>query len=367
MTDAQPQRHVDGPPGSRRPRLAVVVACYNYEQFVSRAISSVLDQQTDDVELVVVDDGSTDGSWAVIESLNVRAFRIPNSGQPAACIHGLDQTTAPFVLFLDADDELMPGAIARIIASLDDGVAKLQFPLVRIDASGNVLGGPTPQLAAYREREKIARRVLRHGAYQTSPTSGNVFRRDVCEHARHVDYEAAVDGVILLAAPFMGDIVSLTEPLGRYRVHEHNHSGLGRALEAATIRRDMERHIKRSAHLRRILAAIGSTQTPVDPRRTYYYREMLLTLTVVEGKKPRLRDLLGLVSGVSQQTMSLKNKLALSAIFTAATLVSQRRALALLGFRRQANRPLSQLLNMMFGRLPEPLRAGPTASPNRPA
>jgi len=282
-------------------------------------------------------------------------------------MHGLDQTTAPFVLFLDADDELMPGSLARIIASLDEGVAKLQFPLVRVDAGGTVISGTNPKLSDFRERAKIARRVLRHGAYQTSPTSGNVFRRDVCEHTRHVDYEAAVDGVILLVAPFLGDVVSLSEPLGRYRVHEHNHSGLGRALEAHTIRRDMERHIKRSEHLCRILRAIGSTQMPVDPRKNFYYRELLLTLTVVEGYKPRVQDLAGLLGGVSQQTMSLKNKLALGVIFTAATLASQRRAVALLSFRRQANRPLGQLLKVMFGRLTETARVEPEASSTSPA
>jgi hypothetical protein len=48
----------------------------------------------------------------------------------------LDRTRAPFVLFLDADDELKPGALGMIIDRLDPGVAKLQFPLTRIDADG---------------------------------------------------------------------------------------------------------------------------------------------------------------------------------------------------------------------------------------
>jgi glycosyltransferase involved in cell wall biosynthesis len=55
------------------------------------------------------------------------AFRIDNSGTRLACLFGLDQTRAPFVLFLDADDELKPGALGKIIDCLDPGVAKLQF------------------------------------------------------------------------------------------------------------------------------------------------------------------------------------------------------------------------------------------------
>lgn len=74
------------------PKLAVVISCYNYESFVGRAIRSVLDQGRDDCEVVVVDDGSTDNSWDVIERSGVTAFKIDNSGQRAACLFGLDRT-----------------------------------------------------------------------------------------------------------------------------------------------------------------------------------------------------------------------------------------------------------------------------------
>src|SRR6266576_6894429 len=115
-----------------RPKLAVVISCYNYESFVERAIQSILNQARDDCEVVVVADGSTDGSWDVIKHSGVTAFRIDNRGQRAACLFGLDRTRAPFVLFLDADDELKPGALGKIIDHLDRDVAKLQFPLTQI-------------------------------------------------------------------------------------------------------------------------------------------------------------------------------------------------------------------------------------------
>ena len=77
------------------PKLAVIISCYNYELFVERAIRSVLDQGRHDCELVVVDDGSTDGSWDAISRSGVTAFKIDNSGQRAACLFGLDRTRAP--------------------------------------------------------------------------------------------------------------------------------------------------------------------------------------------------------------------------------------------------------------------------------
>src|SRR3984893_15797750 len=111
------------------PKLAVVISSYNYESFVERAIRSVLDQGRHDCEVVVVDDGSTDGSWDAISRSGVTAFKIDNSGQRAVLLSRLDRHRAPFILFLDADDELKPGALGAIIDLLDPGVAKLQFPL----------------------------------------------------------------------------------------------------------------------------------------------------------------------------------------------------------------------------------------------
>ena len=135
------------------PRLAVVIPCYNYESFVERAILSVLDQAESDCEVVVVDDGSTDNSWDAIERTGVRAFRIENGGARLACLYGFDKTTAPFVLFLDADDELKPGSIDQIIKLLDPNVAKLQFSLSLIDAQGRDMNGPLSTLDCFRSRE----------------------------------------------------------------------------------------------------------------------------------------------------------------------------------------------------------------------
>jgi glycosyltransferase involved in cell wall biosynthesis len=57
-------------------KLAVIIPCCNYASYVERAIQSVLRQRRTDCELVVVDDGSTDGSWDVISQSGVTAFRI---------------------------------------------------------------------------------------------------------------------------------------------------------------------------------------------------------------------------------------------------------------------------------------------------
>ncbi len=292
-------------------KLAVVITCWNYELFVANAIRSVVTQLRDDCELVVVDDGSTDASWAVINAEGVNAFRIENSGQRSACLFGLTQTSAAFVLFLDADDELLPGSIEAIMAHLDRGVAKLQFPLIRINQDGDVISGPTPKLKAFRDRRLIDS-VLCTGVYMSPPTSGNVFRRDLCDLLTEVNYENSVDGVILFAAPFFGDVVSLAEPLGRYRVHGRNDSGLGRLPDSKLLRKEIDRFVDRMDHLHRILDRSEFRRELVQANKTFFYLERSFFVAISEGRRASLNAVLELIKVLWQGPYPLKFKTEIS-------------------------------------------------------
>jgi|SRR5450755_4173681 hypothetical protein len=315
------------------PKLAVVISCYNYESFVERAIQSVLSQDRDDFELVVVDDGSTDGSWDVISRSGVTAFKIENSGARGACLYGLDRTRAPFVLFLDADDELKPGAVGKIIDRLDPGVAKLQFPLTRIDADDSVISSALPALEDFRSRDDLVRHVLARGVYKSPPTSGNVFRRDLCEFLREATYDKFVDGVMVFAAPFLGDIVSISEELGCYRIHGRNDSGLGRMPDAGSLERDINRFLARMQHLGAIIRRLAPGQELVDPRRTFYFREHKFCLDIASGQRPQLTALPGLLSELGGGPFSAKNKIAMAVFFSLGTVLPNHGGRALLAYR----------------------------------
>ena len=323
---------------SEEPRLAVVISCYNYERFIERSIDSVLKQNRDDCELVVVDDGSTDSSWEIIRRRGVRAFRIENSGQRAACLFGLDQTRAPFVLFLDADDELVSGSLATIISHLGPDVAKLQFALSLIDAEGNPRGGAFSTLEQFRDRERLVREVLRRGVYKTPPTSGNVFRRDLCELLREADYDVAVDGIILFAAPLFGDVVSLSAELGRYRIHGRNDSGLGQGPSALALERDIRRFLARMEHLRSIVLRLAPERELVQSREAFYYRERTFYLDIISGRRPRVAVLPRLLSALAPEPYPIKSKLALATFFALGALLSNSRAKSLLAYRLASER-----------------------------
>src|SRR3954449_8708213 len=100
-------------------RVAVVVNNFNYERFLSTAIESALAQTHPDVEVVVVDDGSTDGSREVIAGYGdrVRAVYKENGGQASAFNAAFAACTGDVVIFLDADDALLPQTAARAAAA----------------------------------------------------------------------------------------------------------------------------------------------------------------------------------------------------------------------------------------------------------
>ncbi len=98
--------------------VSIIINNYNYASYVGQAIDSALAQSWRDCEVIVVDDGSSDGSWPLIERYRDRArvLRQENGGQGAAYNAGWRMARGEFVLFLDADDLLDPGAIERAMA-----------------------------------------------------------------------------------------------------------------------------------------------------------------------------------------------------------------------------------------------------------
>jgi glycosyltransferase involved in cell wall biosynthesis len=112
-------------PLQSRPSITVVIPCYNYGCYVGTAVKSVLGQPDVDVEAIVIDDASTDGSAEVVRELaaadpRVRAIlHSRNLGHIATYNEGLEQATGDYVVLLSADDALTPASLARATALLE--------------------------------------------------------------------------------------------------------------------------------------------------------------------------------------------------------------------------------------------------------
>lgn len=99
------------------PLVTVLINNYNYEKFISQAIDSVLNQDYKNIEIIVVDDGSTDNSRVIISGYRERIKIIfkKNGGQASAFNSGFEKSTGDIVCFLDADDTFILNKISTIV------------------------------------------------------------------------------------------------------------------------------------------------------------------------------------------------------------------------------------------------------------
>ena len=126
---------------SPRPAISVVVPLFNKERHIGRAIQSVLAQTMQDFEIVVVDDGSTDGSASAVEKMTdsrIRLVKQVNAGVSAARNKGVVEARNELIAFLDADDAYLPDFlehVLQLVIQYPDAVA-YALNYVTVDALG---------------------------------------------------------------------------------------------------------------------------------------------------------------------------------------------------------------------------------------
>ena len=231
------------------PLVSIVLNNFNYEPYLATAIDSALAQDHPDVEVVVVDDGSTDGSWDVISGYGDRIVAIlqENAGQPRALNRGFEESRGEIVLFLDSDDFLYETAASSVVAAWADGCVKVQYRLSMVDRDGRRTGA-LPAVDVPLPSGDVRPLIARSGGYLWPVTSGNAYSRALLDELMPIpeqDFQGAADSYLNLLAPFYGSVISLQPELGAYRVHGAN-AWVGRG-GAAQLRRFIE-HDWRNQH-----------------------------------------------------------------------------------------------------------------------
>ena len=124
-------------------KVSVIMPAYNSEKYIERSIKSVLSQTHSALELIVVDDGSTDRTPAILRRLasgdsRLRVVRTENHGPALARNVALEQVAedADFVTFIDADDELLPDALSYALEPAGSGADLILFGFSIVEADG---------------------------------------------------------------------------------------------------------------------------------------------------------------------------------------------------------------------------------------
>ncbi|WP_396273455.1 glycosyltransferase family 2 protein [Hyphomonas sp.] len=245
--------------------LSVIINNYNYEEFVSKAIESLLEQEPGGLEIIVVDDCSTDCSRDVILDYQRRnpgrittVFQVSNSGQGAAFNAGFAASRGDLVMFLDADDFMLPGAAEVIRTRKEPGVTVYHYRMLFTDATHVLREEYYPPLHE-RLADGDASTTLREtGRYKGTITSGLVFDRAVLEQIMPMDPEAfryGGDGYLCAVAPLYGPVRSSETAISAYRLHQRQHTS--RREEKARLARwrishDRERYKALTRHAERL-------------------------------------------------------------------------------------------------------------------
>lgn len=94
--------------------FSIIIPIYNMEKYLEECINSIVCQQNDDCEIVLVDDGSKDTSFQIAKRLseqyaNIRCFKKENGGVASARNYGIEKAEGKYLIFLDADDKMVGG------------------------------------------------------------------------------------------------------------------------------------------------------------------------------------------------------------------------------------------------------------------
>lgn len=205
-------------------KISIVITVYNYERYVGLAIDSALNQTRPADEIIVVDDGSIDGSRQIIAGYGdrIRAIFQANQGNIAAFEAGYREATGDVLMFLDADDVLMPKAVENVVAHWNGGVSKVQFNLEIIDGAGTPLGRSFCAFPKSYTSDDVRAEFVRSGTYVWPVMSGNAYSREFLRQVIPLNPPVGYDGALNTIAPLYGDVVTVQEILGQYRLHGRN-------------------------------------------------------------------------------------------------------------------------------------------------
>jgi glycosyltransferase involved in cell wall biosynthesis len=205
------------------PLVSIVICNYNYERYIDAAVDSALSQTYPRIEVVVVDDGSTDGSLSRLTQRGqaIQLVAQANGGQINAYNTGYAKASGDYLVFLDADDVLDADTVAQAMADLDPRTARVHFRLRLINAQGQTLG---PVIPRYLSDGELSTEIKDRGhLVPSAPGSGNLYSRAILQrlmpipidpHDRH-----GADFYIIYGASLLGLTRALAAVRGGYRVH----------------------------------------------------------------------------------------------------------------------------------------------------
>jgi glycosyltransferase involved in cell wall biosynthesis len=205
-------------------RVSIVTISFNQAEFLERTILSVLGQDYPDIEYIVVDPGSTDGSREIIERYSSRISKIilrPDRGAADGLNSGFAEATGQILGFLNSDDVLLPGAVAAAVSYLD------QHPDVDVVSGHSNLIAPDDRFLRHLYSDRMSlNRCIYGGVILIQPST--FFRRKIFDRVAgfHAENRTCWDGELFLEMANAGGKFSVVDEFwSAYRIHAESITG----------------------------------------------------------------------------------------------------------------------------------------------
>ena len=278
------------------PRVSIILPTFNRARFLPEAFASIRQQRFLDWELIVVDDGSTDDTDAVVrQSLQgvpqpVKYVKQENQGAYGARNTGVDHASGEFLAFFDSDDLWLPQHLERCVAALD-AVPDVDWVYAAcrcVDAAGAVVapttfeidGVPRPFLSLHTRTAGDLRVIddpaivecqLTHGLY--TGLQNAVIRRDVFRTERFwPEYRVVEDVLFLVRALLRGLRVGYLNDIHViYRIHEGNSSGSAAGASRAALYRIRRESVVGLERIRGEMTLTASQRRALQHALANYY------------------------------------------------------------------------------------------------
>lgn len=177
-------------------KISIIVPVYNAEGYLRRTVDALVSQTYGNIEIILVDDGSTDGSYAICEELErandrITSYTIPNGGPAGARNFGMKQATGEYVGFCDSDDIPAPEMYATLARYLERESADISLCDIYSERDGGAFGFPWEDGKTF-DREAVASELMGSMIGNTSDNDRGVpvwgssvrclFKREILEN-----------------------------------------------------------------------------------------------------------------------------------------------------------------------------------------
>lgn len=216
-------------------RVSVVVPVYNHQRYVTACLASICDQGWPDLELIVIDDGSKDDSWSLIEGFPYPRGVLPklersvNRGASTTLNVGLARATGEVIALCNSDDVFLPGRLTTMVRALESSSRDFAFSRVRcLDGHGRdvTASAPYAQELARKQDEIAAMPAVGFALMLTNVaiSTGNfLFRRSLLDALGGFrPYKLVHDWDFILRALLLTEPLFVDAPLYGYRLHGEN-------------------------------------------------------------------------------------------------------------------------------------------------